>query len=225
MNELPSGVLAAPAGGSLPLSPAAANPDTLAVYLIVMPTETTNMKEKLTILILGALLGAGPIIVNSWLQAKWVADERAVERKLDAIRAFSKACYRGLAVSQRSLMLADLALDLSDSRRGGGDPRARAEKNLAEHVELELGAIQRDLDEAFVDYRAEMALANVLFGTQIEPGMRPQLRVPALIGPLNPKESEDLRRQVSDFRDSVQSLQRKCEGSATLLITELRKGG
>ena len=178
----------------------------------------------MSILILGVLVGAGPIIANSWLQAKWAADERVVERKLDAIRAFSKACYRGLAVSQRALNLVDLALDLSIWRRGDGDPSALAEKNRFERVESELGAIQRDLDEAFVDYRAEMTIANVLFGTQIEPGMRPQLRAPVTIGPLSPKESEYLRRQVDNFRRSVQSLQRKCEESETLLTTALTNG-
>lgn len=154
---------------------------------------------------------------------KVVADQRAVERKLDAVREFSKACYRGLAVSQRALMLADMAFDLSISRSGGGNPKAPTENTFVEHVERELVAIQRDLDEAFVAYRAEMALTNVLFGTQIEPGIRPQLRTAVPIGrPLSPQESEDFQRQVNDFRNSVQSLQRKCEHSATRLTAALK---
>lgn len=181
------------------------------------------MKEKLSLLVLGALLGAVPTIVNSWLQAMWTADQRSVERKLDVLRAFSAACYRGLAVSQRTLNLSDLALELAIARGNSADPKTESERKMADYVETELGAIQKELDQAFVAYHSEMAIANALFGTSSAPGPRPHLRSAVPITPLSPQEREEFEREVNDFRKSVESLQRKCEDSTAQFTTAVTK--
>jgi hypothetical protein len=181
------------------------------------------MKEKLSLLVLGALLGAIPTIINSWLQAKWTSDQRTIERKLDVLRAFSAACYRGLAVSQRTLNLSDVALALSISLGSSNTPKTESDREIGNYVETELGAVQKELDQAFASYRSEMAIANALFGTSMAPGERPPLRVAIPITPLTQQDKKELERQLNDFRKAVESLQRKCEDNTTQLTSSATK--
>lgn len=181
------------------------------------------MKEKLSLLVLGALLGAMPTILNSWLQAKWTVDQRTIERKLDTLRAFSAACYRGLAVSQRTLNLSDGALALSISLGNSGTPETESDRRIVDYVETELGAVQKELDQAFVSYRSEMAIVNALFGTSMVPGERPPLRSAVPVAPLTQQDKEELQRQLKDFRKTVESLRQKCEDSTSQLTSSATK--
>jgi len=175
--------------------------------------EEDHMKEKLSLIILGAIFGAGPTVFNSWLQAKWGRDQRATERKLTSIRGYSTACHQSLMLMWRAADVIEL-----NAERWNSDSR----NNSTEVLDRQIESLSREMEEAYVGWRVEVDVANALFGTQIETRepVTIDLAVPSG-GPLTAELKKQWQKSLAEVKSQSSRYSHECSANTRLLVRRL----
>jgi hypothetical protein len=117
--------------------------------------------------ILGGLIVLVPNTINSYIQYRYAARQRLIERRVDSIKQFSLVCHRMTTLSQRAAMVYELLQHAKDTNNAG---------DTSQRFYTELTDVIRESNETWLNLQAERDMANALFGSSI-PQLPPVTRI------------------------------------------------
>jgi hypothetical protein len=188
------------------------------------PERGESIRQQITLVITGALVGVLPVFVNSQLQARGQRQQARFDRRLTAMLDYSAACNRHAVALQHVANLPGIIAMWSAQLKSPNDQRL-ALQAMAGHADAAL----KDGYSTQADLATQRDRVNALFRIGVTDPVdlrsRPNGTAAPLLGgqvPEDPAKALDLFQAIRTNLDSYTPiLKRHCGETAKLLAAHL----